>query len=64
MQRGEEIIITRHGKPVARLVPNSERIDRSQARATLQRIRDRAVRLQSVKFDWESVKSDRDQGRR
>jgi prevent-host-death family protein len=64
VQRGEEIIITRHGKPVARLVPNSERIDRSQARATLQRIRDRAVRLQSVKFDWESVKSDRDQGRR
>ncbi len=64
VQRGEEIIITRHGKPVARLVPNSERIDRSQARVTLQRIRDRAVRLQSVKFDWESVKSDRDQGRR
>jgi prevent-host-death family protein len=64
VQRGEEIIITRHGKPVARLVPNSERIDRSQARATLQRIRDRALRLQSVKFDWESVKSDRDQGRR
>jgi prevent-host-death family protein len=64
VQRGEEIIITRHGKPVARLVPNSERIDRSQARVTLQRIRDRAMRLQSVKFDWESVKSDRDQGRR
>jgi prevent-host-death family protein len=64
VQRGEEIIITRHGKPVARLVPNSERIDRSQARATLQRIRDRACRLQPAKFDWESVKSDRDQGRR
>ena len=64
MQRGEEIIITRHGKPVARLVPNSERIDRSQARATLQRIRDRASRLQPAKFAWESVKSDRDQGRR
>jgi prevent-host-death family protein len=64
VQRGEEIVITRHGKPVARLVPNSGRVDRSQARATLQRIRDRAVELQPVKFDWESVKSDRDQGRR
>jgi prevent-host-death family protein len=64
VQRGEEIVIIRHGTPVARLVPNSERIDRSQARVTLQRIRDRAVRLQSVKFDWESVKSDRDKVRR
>jgi prevent-host-death family protein len=25
VQRGEEIIITRHGKPVARLVPNSDK---------------------------------------
>ena len=64
VQRGEKIIITRHGKPVARLVPNSERIDRSQARVTLQRIRDRASLLQPAKFDGESVKSDRDQGRR
>jgi prevent-host-death family protein len=64
VQRGEEIIITRHGKPVARLGPNSERIDRTQARVTLQRIRDRASLLQFAKFDWESVESDRDQGRR
>jgi prevent-host-death family protein len=64
VQRGEEIIITRHGKPVARLVPISERIDRSQARATVQRIRERAARLQPFKFDWESVKSARDKGRR
>jgi len=60
----ESIIITRHGKPVARLVPNRDRIDRSQARATIQRIRDRALRLHPVKFDWEAVKSQRDQGRR
>ena len=26
VQRGEEIIITRHGKPVARLVPNTDRV--------------------------------------
>ncbi len=64
VERGEEIIITRHGKPVARLVPNRDRIDRSQARATIQRIRDRALRLHPVKFDWEAVKSQRDQGRR
>jgi prevent-host-death family protein len=27
VQRGEEIVITRRGKPVARPVPNTERID-------------------------------------
>ena len=60
--QGEEIIITRHGKPVARLVPNTGRVDRSQARAAVARIRARA---QSVKagFDWDTVKGDRDQGR-
>ncbi len=33
VQNGEEIIITRHGKAVARLVPNSGRIDKFQAHA-------------------------------
>jgi len=62
VQRGEEIIITRHGKPVARLVPNSGRIDRVQAHAATERIR---VRARSLKmgFDWEAVKVDRDAGR-
>ena len=41
VERGEEIVITRHGKPVARLVPNAGGIDRSQARAAMQRIRGR-----------------------
>ena len=60
--QGEEIVITRHGKPVARLVPNSGRIDQSQAKAAIERIRKRA---QSVKagFDWDKVKADRDAGR-
>jgi prevent-host-death family protein len=42
VERGEEIVITRNGKPVARLVPRSGGIDREQARAALQRIRERA----------------------
>ena len=42
VQRGEEIIITRHGEPVARLVPNVGKIDQNQAQSALQRIRDRA----------------------
>lgn len=59
---GEEIIITRHGKPVARLVPNATRIDKAQARAALGRIRTRAGDLKEA-FDWAAVRADRDAGR-
>ena len=62
VEQGEEIIITRHGKPVARLVPNSGRIDRSQAKAAVARIRARAQSMKAG-FDWNTVKGDRDQGR-
>ena len=62
VERGEEIVITRHGRPVARLVPNAKRIDKSEAAGALERIR---VRAQTVRkgFDWDEVKADRDAGR-
>jgi prevent-host-death family protein len=63
VERGEEIVITRHGKPVARLVPSSRGIDREQARAAAQRIRARARNLKLGPFDWETWKADRDAGR-
>ncbi len=62
VERGEEIVITRHGKPIARLVPNSGRIDTFQARAAADRIRERARHVKAV-FDWNSLKADRDRGR-
>jgi prevent-host-death family protein len=62
VERGEEIIITRHGKPIARLVPNSTRIDTAQAKAALERIRMRATTLKEA-FDWVAIKADRDAGR-
>ena len=49
VQRGEEIIITRHGKPVARLVHNVGRIDRVQAHAAAERIRAWAKTLKGVR---------------
>ena len=64
VQQGEEIVITRHGKPVARLVPNSGGIDRSQARAAADRIRAGAAQVKGGPFDWETLKADRDAGRR
>lgn len=62
VERGEEIVITRHGKPVARLVPNAGGIDRSQAQAAIQRIRARASEIKQ-QFDWKLLKAERDAGR-
>jgi prevent-host-death family protein len=62
VEYGEEIVITRHGKPIARLVPNATRIDKLQARAALERMRARAANLNET-FDWAAVKADRDAGR-
>lgn len=59
---GEEIVITRHGKPVARLVPNAS-VDRSAAQAAAERIRARAQSLKAGEFHWGALKADRDAGR-
>jgi prevent-host-death family protein len=62
-EKGEEIVITRHGRPVAKLVPTNGGVDRSQAQAALQRMRDRAVQAGRGAFDWEALKADRDASR-
>jgi prevent-host-death family protein len=64
VQQGEEIVITRHGKPVARLVPNGGGFDRAQARAAADRLRRGAAQVKGGPFDWETLKVDRDAGRR
>jgi prevent-host-death family protein len=63
VERGEEIVITRHGQPVARLIPNSGGIDRAQAQAAAKRIRARAAQVKLSRFNWETLKADRDAGR-
>jgi prevent-host-death family protein len=63
VERGEEIIITRHGKPVARLVPPKKAFNRDQARAAIGRIRERAEKLKLGPFEWTEWKSFRDDGR-
>ena len=61
VESGEEIVITRHGRPVARLVPNTGKRDVAAARAAFERIRERAKG--SGGFDWEELKALRDTGR-
>jgi prevent-host-death family protein len=63
VEQGEEIVITRHGKPVARLIPSSGGINSGQAQAAARRIRSRATQLKAGPFDWESLKAERDAGR-
>ena len=63
VEQGEEITITRHGRPVARLVPAHGEVDRSQVQTAFQRIRDRAERAKLGPFDWEILKADRDASR-
>jgi prevent-host-death family protein len=52
VEQGEEVVITRHGKAVARLVPPKTGFSRSAAREAAQRIREmsRGVRLGGLRF--------------
>jgi prevent-host-death family protein len=45
VEKGEEIVITRRGKPVARLVPDTGVFDRAKARRAAKRILARSERM-------------------
>jgi len=62
-ERGEEIVITRRGRPVAKLVPVDSGADREQAREAARRIRELAKEMNLGPFDWEEWKRYRDEGR-
>jgi prevent-host-death family protein len=65
-EAGEEIVITRRGKPVARLasLPAVSDADRNRALAALARISQHAKEMNAGPFDWEEWKTYRDEGRR
>jgi prevent-host-death family protein len=47
VETGQEVIITRHGHPVARLVPEPQKFDAPAAAAALERITAMRKRLES-----------------
>lgn len=61
VERGETLIITRHGKAIARLSPESER-KRSEVRAAIESIRE--LRRGNPRVTVEEILSARDEGRR
>jgi prevent-host-death family protein len=63
-EHGEEIVITRRGRAVAKLVPFQNAPGTEQARLAAQRIRDLAEVMDLGPFDWEEWKKYRDEGRR
>ncbi len=64
VEKGEDVLITRHGKEVARMVPAHDKSKAEQSRAAFQRLRDRAKALDFGPFDWDYWKALRDEGRR
>ena len=64
VERGEEVLITRHGKPVAQLVRPAVNHDQVEMEAAFERMRERAKALKMGPFDWEKYKAWRDEGRR
>jgi prevent-host-death family protein len=63
VEDGEDVIITRHGKGVARMILARHSVSRGEAQAAIQRIRARAVERKLGGFDWPQWKSYRDEGR-
>ena len=63
-EKGEEVVITRRGRPVAKLVPINAGHDVEAARGAMRRIRTLAQQMKLGPFDWKEWKSYRNQGRR
>ena len=63
VQGGEEIVITRQGKAVARLVREAGKADKQRAVEAARDIRALAKSLQLGPFDWDEWKEARDVGR-
>jgi prevent-host-death family protein len=64
VEKGEEITITRRGKPVAKLVPAKPGFDREKARAAAEALRELSDSIDAPYFGWEEIKKMRDEGRR
>ncbi|MDO9415807.1 type II toxin-antitoxin system Phd/YefM family antitoxin [Pararhizobium sp.] len=64
VENGEEIVITRHGKPVARMTRETASQNRAAAVAAAESIREISKNLKLDGFDWDEWKSYRDEGGR
>lgn len=63
VENGEEVVITRRGRIVARLVASVPVTAPDRGMAAAARIRARGVQLGAQGFDWQDWKALRDDGR-
>ncbi len=65
VERGETIVITRHGRPIARIVPEVSRRQAEIAKAVeeLRALR-RSIADRGESLSWDELKAFRDEGRR
>lgn len=64
VENGEEIVITRHGKPVARMIRETGLKDDNAAKNAAEGIRALARSINQGAFDWAEWRDFRDEGRR
>ena len=64
VEAGQEITITRRGKPVARLVPVADRNARGREAVAKLRALRKAIAERGEVFGWNELKAFRDEGRR
>ncbi len=62
-QRGEEVVITKRGEPIATLSPIRARLTPQEAEQLMRRVQERREGFAEVST-WEEMKADRDEGRR
>lgn len=63
VEQGAEIVITKRGRPVAKLVPAQSGFDRDKARRAADDIRALAREMKLGPSSWEEWKRFRDEGR-
>jgi prevent-host-death family protein len=63
VEKGERVTITRHGRPVAELVPSKAPRDRERARQAMDRLREIGNDATLSDLTWEDIKKMRDEGR-
>lgn len=61
VERGEQVVITKHGKPVAKLIPASDAKSHERARLAVARLQEFSKHLTLGGIDWKTL---RDEGRK
>jgi prevent-host-death family protein len=59
-ENGEEMVITKHGRPIARIVP-ADPVDRERVREAVEALKQRRTRWKLGNLSWKKL---RDEGRR